>query len=208
VWVTTENIGFDGNEDSTQEFLLQRDPFFSNLITGFKYNGNKNIRSITSIKSDSALIWNVNKFFNDKGIADKKGLISPTGIIELTVDMNEQWKTIPELLDIGASYINRSSLSLDGTIEIAMDKNTFTVGDLIKIDKMLFDGNYIITSIKEKYNKNRSQYIATCKNTNVEDNYINLFRGKGKQEDSERIYQTYITHYTQAGIKEVHEVVK
>lgn len=207
-WETSENIGFDGNEDSTQEFLLQRDSFFSNLITGFKYNGEKTIRSITNIKSDSALIWNVNKFFNDKGIADKKGIISPTGIIEITVDMNEQWKTIPELLGIGASYINRSSLSLDGTIELAIDRNTFTVGDLIRINKMLFDDNYIITSIKEKYDKNRSQYIVTCKNTNVEDNYINLFRGKAKQETSERIYQTYITHYTQDGIKEVHEVVK
>lgn len=208
VWETTQNIGFDGNEDGDQEFLLQRDSFFSNLITGFKYNGEKTITSITSIKSDSALIWNVNKFFNDKGIADKKGIISPTGIVELTVDMNEQWKTIPELLDIGASYINRSSLSLDGTIEIGIDKDTFSVGDLIKINKMLFNGKYIVTSIKEKNSKNRSQYIVTCKNTNVEDNYINLFRGKNKQENSERIYQTYITHYTQDGIKEVHEVVK
>lgn len=207
-WITTSNIGFDGNEDSEQEFLLIRDAFFSNLITGFRYNGSKTIKSITNIKSDSALIWNVNKFFNDKGIADKKGIISPTGIIELTVDMNEQWKTIPELLDIGASYIDRSSLSLDGTIELAIDRNIFTIGDIIKINKMIFDGNYIVTSIKEKITKNRSQYIVTCKNTNVEGNYINLFRGKTKQEESVKTYQTYITHYTQNGIKESHEVVK
>lgn len=207
-WETTQNFGFDGDEDSEQEFLLIRDSFFSNLITGFRYNGNKTLRTITSIKSDSVLIWNVNKFYNDKGIGDKKGKISNSGIIELTVDMNEQWKTIPELLDIGASYINKSSLSLDGQIEIGIDKNTFQVGDIIEINKMLFNNKYIITSVKEKNNNNRSQYTVICKNINVEDNYINLFRGKPKQEDSDRIYHTYITHYTQDGIKETHEVVK
>jgi hypothetical protein len=207
-WYISENIGFDGNEDSNQEFLLKRDPFFSNLIVGFKYNGNKTIKSITSIESDSALIWNVNKFYNDKGINDKKNKISNSGIIELTIDMNEQWKTLPELMDIGASYINKSSLSLGGQLEIGIDKNTFNVGDIIEINKMIFNGKYIITSVKERNTKNHCEYIATCKNTNVEDNYINLFRGKTSQENSDRIYQTYITHYTQEGIKETHEVVK
>jgi hypothetical protein len=207
-WYISDNIGFDGNEDSNQEFLLKRDPFFSNLIVGFRYNGNKTIKSITSIKSDSALIWNVNKFYNDKGISDKKGKISNSGIIELTIDMNEQWKTIPELLDIGASYINKSSLSLDGQLEIGIDKDTFNVGDIIEINKMIFNGKYIITSIKERNVRNHSEYIAICKNINVEDNYINLFRGKTSQENSDRTYQTYITHYTQDGIKETHEVVK
>ena len=43
-----------------------RDSFFSNLITGIKYNnGNKKINSIKAINSDSALIYNVNKFLND-----------------------------------------------------------------------------------------------------------------------------------------------
>jgi tRNA nucleotidyltransferase/poly(A) polymerase len=89
-----------------------------------------------------------------------------------------------------------------------IDRDTFEVGDIIKINKMLFDGNYIITSVKEKNTKNVSEYIATCRNINVEDNYINLFRGKTRQENSDRTYQTYITHYTQDGIKETHEVVK
>lgn len=207
-WGITQNIGFDGNEDADQEFLLIRDSFFSNLIVGFKYNGSKTLRSITSIKSDSALIWNVNKFYNDKGISDQKGKVSNSGIIETTVDMNEQWKTIPELLDIGASYINKSSLSLDGQIEIGIDKNTFKVGDIIEINKMLFNNKYIITSVKERNVNNRSEYTAICKNINVEDNYINLFRNKTSQENSDRIYHTYITHYMQDGIKETHEVVK
>lgn len=207
-WYISDNIGFDGNEDSNQEFLLKRDPFFSNLIVGFRYNGSKTIKSITDIKSDSIITWNVNKFYNDKGIEDKRGKISNTGIIELTINMNEQWKTIPELLDIGASYINKSSLSLDGQLEIGIDEDVFNVGDIIEINKMIFNGKYIITSIKERNVRNHSEYIAICKNINVEENYINLFRSKTSQENSDRTYQTYITHYTQDGIKETHEVVK
>ena len=89
-----------------------------------------------------------------------------------------------------------------------IDRDTFQVGDIIEIDKLLFNGKYIFTSIKENYKKNRSQYTAICKNVNIEDSYINLFRGKPKQENSERVFQTYITHYTQEGIKETHEVIR
>lgn len=208
VWSNSNNYSFEGDSESEQDFLLKRDSFFSNLIVGFKYNGNKIINNITDIRSDSALIWNVNRFYNDNDISKHKGEITPSGVIEITVDMNEQWKTLPELLDIGASYVSRSSLSLDGQIEIGIDKNTFQVGDIIKIDKMLFDGNYIFTKIKETYKKNRPQYIATCQNINVENNYINLFRNKTSQENSDKIFQTYITHYTEEGIKESHEVVR
>lgn len=207
-WFQSDNFDFDGSTETDKEFLLIRDSFFSNLIVGFKYNGSKTIKKITYIRSDSVLIWNINKFYNDHGIEDKKGIISPTGIIEKTIDMNEQWKTLPELMDIGATYIEKSSLSLDGQIEIGIDRDTFQIGDIIEIDKLLFNGKYIFTSIKEKFKNNRSQYTAICKNVNIEESYINLFRGKTKQENSERVFQTYITHYTQEGIKESHEVVK
>lgn len=207
-WETTQNIGFDGNSESQEEFLLKRDSFFSNLIVGFKYNGSKTLKSITNIKSDSILIWNVNKFYNDSAIEKNKGIISPSGIVELTVDMNDKWMTMPSLMDIGSSYADKSSLSLDGTIEMGIDKDTFKVGDIIEINKMLFNGKYIFTSVKESVKNNHAKYIATCKNTNVESNYIDLFRDKTKQENSERTYQTFITHYTQEGIKESHEVVK
>ena len=146
--------------------------------------------------------------YNDSAIEKNKGIISSSGIVELTVDMNDKWMTMPSLMDIGSSYADKSSLSLDGAIEMGIDKDTFKVGDIIEINKMLFNGKYIFTSIKESVKNNHAKYIATCKNTNVESNYIDLFRDKTKQENSERTYQTFITHYTQEGIKESHEVVK
>ena len=203
----TSNFDFDGNTDTTKEFLLKRDSFFANLITGFKYNGDKTIRSITSITSDSALIWNVNRFYNDKEILDKKGIISKTGIVEITVDMNEQWKTPPELMDLGASYIKNNGLVYDNTIELKLDKDVFKVGDVLNINKIIFNGIYVITEVKERYNK-VSSYTVIAKNSKITNNYLDLFRKKETQENDDKVYQTFITHYQTDGIKEVHEVVK
>jgi hypothetical protein len=205
----SNNLGFDGDEDSTKEFLLIRDSFFNNLITGFKYNSDsKNVASLSVVMSDSALIWNVNKFYNDKAINDKKGIINDTGIVELTVDMGEQWKTRQELQEIGIAYMNKNSLKLDGEIELKVDKENFKVGDIIKINKMLFDGKYIVTKVRESFNNGVIEYYITCKNSNINDNYIDLFRSGVTQENEEKNYQINISHYNEEGIKETFEVVK
>lgn len=206
---TTDNVGFDGSENATEEFLLIRDSFFSNLITGFKLNNeNKSIKSIEKITSDSALIWNVNKLYNDKAIADKRGIISKTGIVETTIDMNESWKTIQELREIGVSYMNKNSLDLNGTIELCTDRNVFQIGKTIYINKMLVNGTYIITQIKESVSNNDVDYYITAKNANMLDNYIDVFRGEASQESSDKTYQIYITHYEEENMYERHEVVQ
>lgn len=206
---TTSNVGFDGSENATEEFLLIRDSFFSNLITGFKLNNeNKSIKSIEKITSDSVLIWNVNKLYNDKAIADKRGIISKTGIVETTIDMNESWKTIQELREIGISYMNKNSLDLNGTIELCTDRNVFEVGKTIYINKMLVNGTYIITQIKESVSNNDVDYYITAKNANMLDNYIDVFRGEASQESSDKTYQIYITHYEEENMYEKHEVVQ
>lgn len=206
---TTDNVGFDGSENATEEFLLIRDSFFSNLITGFKLNNeNKIIKSIEKITSDSALIWNVNKLYNDKAIADKRGIISKTGIVETTIDMNESWKTIQELREIGVSYMNKNSLDLNGTIELCTDRNVFQIGKTIYINKMLVNGTYIITQIKESLSNNDIDYYITAKNANMLDNYIDVFRGEASQESSDKTYQVYITHYEEENMYERHEVVQ
>lgn len=206
---TTDNVGFDRSENATEEFLLIRDSFFSNLITGFKLNNeNKSIKSIEKITSDSALIWNVNKLYNDKAIADKREIISKTGIVETTIDMNESWKTIQELREIGVSYMNKNSLDLNGTIELCTDRNVFEVGKTIYINKMLVNGTYIITQIKESVSNNDVDYYITAKNANMLDNYIDVFRGEASQESSDKTYQVYITHYEEENMYERHEVVQ
>lgn len=205
----SNNIGYDGDTNKEKEFLLIRDSFFSNLITGFKFNNeNKNIKSITEIKSDSVLIWNINKMYNDKAIADKRGIVSKTGIIEYTIDMNESWKTIQELQDIGASYMDKNGLKFDGSLEVLTDRNIFNVGDTFYINRMIFEGTYIVTQIQQIRSNNDDDYVVTCKNANLLNSFIDIFRNEKEQENSDKTFQVYITHYNQDEITESHEVVQ
>lgn len=204
----SDNIGFDG-ENEDKDFLLIRDSFFNNLIVGFKYNNQtKNISVITSIYSDSALIWNINRMYNDYAIADKKNIISKTGIVEATVDMQESWKTIQELQDIGKAYMDKNSFKFDGQIELKTDRNIFNVGDIIHINKMLFNDKYIVTQIREIIRNNDEDYIVICKNANLLNNAVDVFRAEDRQENEEREYKLYITHYNKEEILERHEVVQ
>jgi hypothetical protein len=205
----SSNIGFDGVDGATQDILLIRDSFFSNLITGFKFNNSDyNISSINIIYSQSALIWNVNKFYNDSGIMNKKNKISSSGIVEVTIDMNESWKTIQELTEIGASYLTKNSLYSADEIQMKLDKNIFEIGKTIYINKMIIEGTYIITKIKQNYSKNDIEYIVTAKNGNLLNNFIDVFRGETTEESSDKTYQVYITHYVEEEIAERFEVVQ
>lgn len=210
-YIISNNIGFDGNEeDKEKEFLLIRDSFFSNLIVGIKYNNeSKNIKSIEQITSDSILTYNINRMYNDKAIYDKKGIVSNTGIVETTIDMNESWKTLDELREIGISYMNKSSLKLDSELELKIDtKCDMEVGNTIKIDRLLFTGTYIVTKVQMNFVNNYKEWIITCKNGNMLSNFIDIFRGENTQENEEKTYKTSIVHYTEEKIKETFEVVK
>lgn len=208
---TSSNVGFDGNEtDKDKEFLLIRDSFFNNLITGFKFNNeSKNLKTITVIRSDSALIWNINRMYNDGAIYDKKGIVSNTGIVETTIDMNESWKTLQELREIGVSYMNKNSLKLDGELDLKIDTTcSMQVGNTIKIDRLLFTGTYIITKIQLRFVNNYKEWVITCKNGNMLNNFIDVFRGENTQENEEKTYKTSIVHYVEEKINEVFEVIK
>ena len=204
----SSNTGIDGN-DNKKEFLLIRDSFFSNLITGFKFNNeDKNIKSIEIIQSDSALIWKINKFYNDKGILSKKNIISKTGIVELTLDMNESWKTIQELTEIGSSYLNKNSLNYADEIEIKTDSNVLDIGKTIHINRFLINGKYVITEIQQRCENGDIEYIAKCKSANMLSNFVDIFRSEDSQTSSEKVYQLYVTHYEEEGINERFEVVQ
>ena len=107
-YIISDNLQVAGDNTNSKDFSLTKDSFFSGLITGFTYNGSKEIKQIDLLESDSILLDGAVKIYNDKAIADKKGIISDTGIIEATVDLNNQWLTIQEAKDIGISYINKN----------------------------------------------------------------------------------------------------
>ena len=202
----TSNISFD-DDNQQKTFSMIRDPFFSNLITGFYYNGTKTIVEIYHIISQSALIWNVNKFYNDAGIQALKGKISDTGIVETTVDMNESWKTIQELTEIAKTYLNKVSLQYADELELKTDSDIFHIGDVIYVNKFSINSNYVITDISEIASKNDIDYIVKCKNANVFQNFLDVFRTETRPEADERTYEIYVTHYSNEGIEQNVEVV-
>lgn len=206
--VISDNISFQGDGQEAKEFELIRDSFFSNLITGFIYHGNSTLKPYI-FESDSALIWNIIRFFHSSEIQSKKGLVNDSGVIEKIIDMKEQWKTIPELQEIAVSSINNN---LTGECEVEMqldDDNGLTVGDLFKIERndFLVDGTYVITSIKEQDKNGETEYTMTLKNTNMLDNYIDVFRSTEEQQPDDKIYNVSIIDYVEDTIREVHEVV-
>ena len=206
--VYSNNIGIDG-KDNAKEILLVKDSFFSNLIVGFKLNNeNKKITKINSIVSYCILVYNVNKLYNDKGISEKAGKISKTGIVELTVDMNESWKTIQELAEIGSSYLNRNSLDFSDEIELKLDRDVLSMGETIWIDKLMISGRYVVTEIQINNQWNESEFIVKCKRANILGNYIDIFRGEKTQVTDDKLYNISITHYEEEGISESHEVVQ
>lgn len=207
----SSNVGFEGNEqDTDKEILLIRDSFFKNLILGFRFNNeNKTLKTIQVIRSDSALLWNINKMYNDNAIYEKKGIISNTGIVETTIDMNGSWKTLQELREIGSSYINKNGYKFDGEIELKIDTACgIDIGNIIKINKMFFDDVYIVTKIQMFISHNEKEWIITCKNANVLDNFIDVFRKENQQEIEEKTYKVSIVHYAEEQINEVFEVIK
>lgn len=209
-YTKSSNLGFEGNEeDQEKEFLLIKDNFFTSLITGFRFNNeNKNIKSIEKILSDSALIWSIIRMYNDEEILNKKGIISETGIVETSVNMNESWKTLEELRETGISYINKNNVDAE-ELELKIDTRCdMQVGNTIAINKLLFNGIYIITSVQMNYSNNEYNWIIKCKNGNVLDNFIDVFRSENTQDSDEKTYKVEITHYMEEKINEVFEVVK
>ncbi len=206
--VLSDNLGIENEEGKDKEFLLIKDSFFSNLIVGIKYNGQKTLKAIKYISSDSVLVWSINKFYNNKAINEEKNRISKTGIVETTVDMKESWKTAQELREIGTTYMNKNGLKLDGQVELKTDEDVFKVGDTIKINKMIVNGVYVVTDIQIDCSNNDLEYIVTCKNANMLSSFIDIFRSEDTQETNDKTYHLYLTHYNQEEFAESHEVIQ
>lgn len=100
----SNNISFNDDKGEEKELILQRDSFFKNLITGFKYTGEENLE-IEQISSKTALRYTTLRFMYSNEINNLKGIISKTGIIEKTLDYQEKWTTTSELIEYARNLI-------------------------------------------------------------------------------------------------------
>lgn len=90
--------------------------------------------------------------------------------------------------------------------------NGFAIGDRIEINlpEIFSVGNFVITDIKETKERNiPNQYMIQMRNTNLLENYIDLFRSSlDIQENESQIEMEYVVEYIEEEkIQEVHTII-
>ena len=201
------NVSIEDNYSDDNTWVLVRDAFFKDLIVGLQYNGTP--FDLFIVNSSTGLKYAKVKVSNDNEIERNKGIISQTGIVEKQIDMNEQWKSYQELLDIANSYINANTSKVE-QVKLTMDvDNNLEIGDTIRINKdcFLINDTYIITDKMINFDNNVKTYSYTLRNTNILENYVDLFRANEIEEQQDKNVSLITSSYIEEGIKESYEVV-
>ena len=205
--IIPSNVSISDNYNEDNEFVFVKDSFFDNLIIGMKYNGSSTI-NVGLIVSDTALMWAKVRVNDNKEIEINKDIISTTGIVEKQVDMNEQWKTYEELLVISNSLIKNNNVNVEKVILETDKENNFNIGDIISINKTSFltYGDFIITDKRRSYYDNVDRWTFSLNNTNILESYVDLFRAREEEQQTDKIYNLITGDYSKEGIKESYEV--
>lgn len=201
-------VVFDDEDTDGATVILKRDSMFKSLITGFTWKGNK--VSLTEIWSDCMLKYQVFRMTDSIEIEKCKGIISDSGIVESTVDVNEKWFTKKELIDYCRNLISSNNNQIS-ELEMCFDEDYgFKVGDLINVNMPRFftKSTFIITSIQETIDSFKKDFVIEMANSNITENYIDLFRSSKTQEDDEKYDILNIVEYSNEEIVERYEVVE
>lgn len=206
---TMQNVATD---DSTGAlFVLTMDSTFKNLAIGITYKGEGTI-TINTVNSQAFLRYANMKLINWGEIEKNKEKITPSGQIEKVLDVEQGWFTLEELID----YI-RSTFAVNNKytnqITIKYDKeNNITIGDKININlpEYFTEGVFIVTAINEsKEANNPTNYSVELRNTNLLENFIDLFRSSTDIEEQDSQMDTeYVVEYSEdETINEIHELI-
>lgn len=207
------NYGIYGNVSFSDELIesdvvLQRDSFFSNLITGFKWNKNETV-TITSIRTDTALRYTTMRFMYSKEINKLKGVISKSGQIEKTVNFEEKWTTLQQLVNYARSLMLQNTKTIN-QVELVFDNNpNLNIGDIVNLEMAFFfiQGKFAVKEIEETYfSEIDKEWKIILKNSNLISTYIDMFRPKENQENQESINTVIISEFIEDEIIETHNL--
>ena len=207
-YIISPGITFSNSDGSEGEVVLQRDSFYSNLITGFKWNGEDNAK-IFQIKSDTALRYTTMKFMYTAEIENLKEIISDSGQIEKTIDFNEKWITLNQLVNYARSLMIQNSNTVN-TVQLEYDKNpNLKIGNIVNIELPSFytEGNFAVKEINYTYtNEIEQNWKITLKSADLVSTYIDLFRPVETEETEEKIDTVILSEFVEENIKEIHTV--
>lgn len=194
----------DGETEGTM--VLQRDSFFNNLITGFKWNGGTG--KIISVKSATALRYTTMRFMHSTEIEKCKGIISDSGLVETSIDLQEKWYFLNDLIDYARSLIVQNSnivneVNLEYDIDIGLK-----LGNIVQINRpaFLIQGNFTVSDINYTHkNELEQKWTYTLKNADLFTTYIDLFRKQEKEENQETVNTVILSEFIDESILEIHE---
>jgi len=206
--IIDNNISFNDDGEEEKEIVLERDSFFSNLITGFKYNGENNLK-IESIESISALRYTTLKFMYSNEINNLKGIISNSGIIEKTIDYQEKWTTSTQLIEYARSLMISNNKTIN-QVELEYDVNpNLKLGDLVEINELDFyiESKFAVKEINYTFtNELEQNWNIILKNSDLNSTYIDLFRPGEVQENESKIDTVVLSEFIEENIYEKHSV--
>lgn len=205
---TTGSITYSDDEGDEGIIVLQRDSFFNNLITSFKYNGETDI-TIDTILSNTALRYIKMQFMYSREIEKLKGVISDSGQIEKTVDANETWYTLKELINYARSLIMQDTNKVNSIVLKYDIDPELKVGDIVDIElpKFFSEGKFAVTKIDYTYVSDLEQnWTITLQNSALLSSYIDIFRPKSSQETETQNSSLVISEFVEEGVNEVHEL--
>lgn len=204
---TNGNITFNDENGDEGEIVFQRDSFFTNLITGFKWNGEN--ATIIEIKSDTALRYTTMRFMYSAEINKLKGVISDSGQIEKTVDYNEKWTTLPQLISYARSLMTQNS-NVVNQVLLEYDVNpNLKIGDIVEINTPNFyiQGKFAVKDISYTfYNEIEQNWQITLKSTDLISTYIDMFRPNEKEENADNINTVILSEFVEEKVNEVHSL--
>ena len=205
-YVTSGSITYSSDDGDEGEVVLQKDSFFSNLITGFKWNGGEKA-AIVRIRSDTALRYTTMRFMYSAEIEKLKGIISESGQIEKTIDYNETWTTLTQLISYARSLMTQNSNTVNQvSLEYDIEPN-LKIGDVIEINEPDFyiQGKYAVKDISYTYNNEIEQnWQITVKSSDLISSYIDMFRPAEQEESEDTINTVILSEFVEEQINETH----
>lgn len=203
-----EHIGFSNDEGEEKKIVLERDSFYTNLITGLKWNGDEQT-TITKIWSDTALRYTTMRFMYSSEINRLRGVISKSGQIEKTIDFQEKWTTLNQLISHARSLITQNSNFIN-QVELQYDINpNLKIGDTVEIDEPDFyiQGKFVVKDINYTYvNENDQDWKITLKSADLISTYIDMFRPAEKEENRKSIDTVILSEFIEETILERHTI--
>ena len=205
------NVKDIATDDSTgSKFVLTMDSTFKNLATGVTYKGDDSI-TVNGISSQTYLRYANMKLINWHEIENNASKITPSGQIEKVLDVENGWFTVNELIDYVRNTFTINN-KFTNQITIKYDKeNDIQIGDRIdfNLPEYFAEGIFIVTAIGEsKEGNNPTNYSVELRNTNLLENFIDLFRSSSDiEEQDSQVEMEYVVEYAEEeSIVETHSI--